>query len=184
MTLAFNILVPRGRGWLVPLLLGNLTVFAVFDALRPPSGISFLVEGPNSFQVEPATGRPVDVVFDENWYQPEHSRFEYWRWNAGSSRITLRNPHDMALTVDVSFHLKSTTDRMVMVKVGDRVLWTGSVGRSPSPEVMIAGYRLEPGDTTWLLETDKPPVEASEQDLRKVTFSLRDLTLNIRDAAP
>jgi hypothetical protein len=35
MTLAFNILVPRGRKWWLVLLLGNLTVLASYDALRP-----------------------------------------------------------------------------------------------------------------------------------------------------
>ena len=37
MTLAFNILVPRGWKWWGVLLLGNLSVFATYDTLRAPA---------------------------------------------------------------------------------------------------------------------------------------------------
>ncbi|GAB1488543.1 hypothetical protein MASR2M8_09880 [Opitutaceae bacterium] len=183
LTLAFNVLLPRGRWWLVPLLLGNLTVFTIFDSLKPPT-LSYRIEGERSLRVEAATGRPVEVTFDDNWYLPERTRLEYWRWNSGSSRITLRNPHEVALTVDISFQLRSNTDRIVTVKAGEVPLWTGPVEYGQAPEVMLAGYRLEPGETTWLLESDQPAVGADAQDLRMVAFNLRNLTLRIRGVAP
>ena len=184
MTLAFNVLVPRGRAWLVPLMLGNLTVFALFDALRPPVGVSFAVEGPGELIVEPPNGRPVDVTFGEGWYQPERSRLEFWRWSDGPSQLTLRNPHAFALTIDVVFQLRSNVGRTVDLKEGDRYLWVGPVDRHQSPEVVIASYRLEPGNTVWRFETDQPAAYANEDDLREVAFNLREFTVRVLGPAP
>jgi hypothetical protein len=58
MQLAFNIAVPRGgRGWLVLLLLGNLTLFSTPDLLKPPGRESYRVEGPRALRMVEGTGR-------------------------------------------------------------------------------------------------------------------------------
>ncbi len=184
MTLAFNVLLPRGRAWLLPLILGNLTVFTIFDALKPPGGVSYVVKGPEELSIEPTTKQPVEVIFDQGWYQPERSRFEYWRWSGGPAQLTLRNPHAFALTVEVTFQLRSNVGRTVDLKEGENYLWVGPVNRYQSPEVMITRYRLEPGSTVWRFETDQPPALPSGEDLREVAFNVRGLTVRILGLAP
>lgn len=179
MALAFNILVPRGRGWWVLLLLGNLTMFFSSDTLKPPGQESFVLSGPRALRIAEPGGKTVEAVFSEKeWYQPERSRFDYWRWSRGPAEVVLRNPHPFAVMVDVTFDLKSNDERRVIVKQGDRVLWSGGTVHTLR-SVAVPGVRLEPGDTAWKIETDKEPAYPSNGDQRKVAFSLRSMELRI-----
>jgi hypothetical protein len=107
MTLAFNILVPRGRAWWVLLLVGNLTVFFSSETLKPPGRESFRLEGPRELRMVEATGRALEAVFSEQeWYLPERSRFDYWRWSRGPADVVLRNPHPFTVQADIAFDNK------------------------------------------------------------------------------
>jgi len=187
MTLAFNILVPRGRAWWVLLLLGNLTVFLSSETLKPPGRESFRLEGPRALRMVEATGRTVEAIFkDEEWYLPERSRFDYWRWSRGAAEVVLRNPHPFPIQVDIAFDLKSSDERKVSVRAagaGGAVLWAGETVHTLRG-VALNGVRLPPGDTVWRFDTDKAAQFPSNGDPRKVAFSLRNLEIRVVGKAP
>lgn len=183
MTLAFNILVPRSRSWLVPLLLGNLTVFALSDVLRPAGRESYRVTGDVAIARDAASRDGFTVTFDTNWYQAERSRFEYWRWCAGSAEVAFSHHGTAAVLADVSFTLRVASDRRVRIIQGEQVLWEGSILPGSGSRVVLPLQRFEPGAVLWRFETDQPPVTPSEEDLRPISFNVRDLEVRIVRAA-
>lgn len=175
MTLAFNILVPRGRGWWPVLLLGNLAAFSAAGQLAPPGRESFRLEGPPIVWKAPVN-RSVEVIFDDEWYQGEKSSFEYWRWSRGSAGLVIRNPHAVPLEIEMDFDLRAYAARAVRVFQGRTLRWEGRVGRE-SALVRLPQIRLEPGDNPWRFETDGPPSMPAGDVLRPVTFNLRNLVI-------
>ena len=183
MTLAFNVLLPRGRKWWALLLLGNLTVFFSSDTLKPPGRESFRLEGPRALKMIEATGHTVEALFsDEQWFQPERSRFDYWRWSRGDAEVVFRNPQTFPVIVDIALDLKSSDERKVTVRSVDAVLWVGDTVQKLRG-VELRGIRLEPGDTVWKFATDKPALQPSNGDMRKVSFSLRNLKIRVLEKA-
>ncbi|NBQ58626.1 MAG: hypothetical protein EBU32_09660, partial [Opitutaceae bacterium] len=128
------------------------------------------------------TGRTVEAVFSEQeWFLPERSRFDYWRWSRGAAEVLLRNPHPFPIKADITFDLKSSDERNVIVRATDHdqtVLWKGETVRTLRG-VVLNGVRLPPGDTIWRFETNKPAEFPSNGDPRKVTFSLRNLEIRV-----
>ncbi len=179
MTLAFNILVPRGRKWLIVLLLGNLTVFASYDALRAPARESFRVEGPSALLMAPGSGQTVAAVFDDQWHPDERSRLEYWRWSKGSATVTLRNPQSYALLVTVSFTIRCNDVREVGLWQEGFGRWERTLQRGEMRDVKVRNMRLEPGDTVWNFKTDRPPINPGNNDPRKVAFKLSNLEIDV-----
>ena len=179
MTLAFNILVPRGRKWWVVLLLGNLTVLAAYDTLRAPARESYRVEGPRALRMAEDSGRTVEAIFDDNWYAAERSRLEYWRWSKGSATLTLRNPQPFALLATVSFSIRCNDTRKVGLWQDEYARWERTLTRGELREVKVRNMRLEPGDTLWKFETDVPAAYPDGLDRRRLTFSLRDLKIEV-----
>ena len=186
MTLAFNVLLPRGRKWWVLLLLGNLTVFFSSDTLKPPGQESFRLSGPRELRMVEASGRTVEAVFaDEQWFQPERSRFSYWRWSRGDAELVFRNPHPFPVVAEITFDLKSRDARKVTVRAAGQdgaVLWSGESVQTMR-EVRVDNVQLAPGDTVWRLETDRAPEFPSNGDPRKVAFSLRNLRIEMKAKA-
>ena len=179
MALAFNVLVPRGARWWALLLLGNLTVIFSSDFLKPPGREDYHISGPRDLYMIAKTGHTVEAVFnDKEWFLPERSRFDYWRWSRGSATLALHNPQDFAVMADISFDLKSNDERHVTVNAGDRVLWSGDTIRTLRG-VVVRDVRLEPGDTVWRLTTDQEAEFPPNGDLRKVAFSLRNLEIRV-----
>lgn len=179
MTLAFNILVPRGRTWWIVLLLGNATIFAAPDMLRAPGRESFQLEGERSLRMVTATGQMVEAVFDDKWYPPERSRLEYWRWCSGSATLILRNPHPFPILATVSFGIRAKDARKVGLWQGTYARWERRLAPGERREVRVRNMRLEPGDTLWRFETDLPGKYPDTDDRRRLAFSLRDLTISI-----
>ena len=179
MTLAFNVLVPRGRPWWIVLLLGNLTVLASPEILNFPGRESYVVKGPRELRIVPATGRIVEAVFDSNWFLPERSRLAFWRWSQGSAGLLLRNPHPFPIRADLSFGLHSDDRRSVRLLQDGRVFWEGSLAPHTVLSLEFANVRLAPGDTAWRFETGPPARSDNPGDLRLLGFSLRNLTLKL-----
>jgi hypothetical protein len=183
MQLAFNIAVPRsGRGWLVVLLLGNLTLLSTPDLLKPPGRESYRVEGPRALRLVEGTGRTVDVAFDAAWYPGERSFWEYWRWAKDSASFTIRNPHPFALVGDVRFGLRSVDPRHVRVFNAGQLVWEGNVALRR--EEVHASTVLPPGDQTWRIETAEPANLPGNGDQRRLTFSLRNLEIVLQQSLP
>lgn len=185
MTLAFNVAVPRSKklGWWLVLLLGNLTILFSSDTLKPPGRESFRVSGPSELVAVAHTGHQVEARFDDaEWFLPERSRLEYWRWSRGNAAVVIRNPHEYPVYADVTFDVKSNDERIVTLRVGETVLWSGATFRTTRP-VTVRRTRLEPGITTWNFETDQPAELPDNGDPRKMAFSLRNLKIELIERA-
>ena len=179
MTLAFNVLVPRGRSWWIVLLLGNLTVLASPETLNLPGRESYVVKGPRELRIIPGSERIVEAVFDSNWFFPERSRLAFWRWSQGSAGLLLRNPHPFPIRADFAFGLHSDDRRSVRLLQDGRMIWEGSLAPHRVLSVEIANVRLAPGDTAWRFETGPPARSDNPDDPRLLGFSLRNLTLKL-----
>ena len=175
LTLAFNVVVPRGRWWWPILLLGNLSALSAVDQLRPPGQESYQVGGPSNVWMTPAH-ESIKVEFPGNWYQTEKSHFEYWRWSRGPAEIVIHNPQGFPVEVTLQFDLRAFDERTVRLLQGTAVRWEGKVNRSGTT-VRVLQVRLEPGDNPWHFETDKPPIMPEGDTLRPVTFNLRNFVV-------
>ena len=176
MTLAFNVLVPRGLRWWPVLLLGNLSALSAVDELRPPGLESYRLEGAVAVWRAPATQQAITVDFSNAWYQPEKSRLEYWRWSRGPAELHIRNPQAVPVEVNLRFDLRALDERRVRVYQGAALRWEGPVARAGTA-VSLPGVRLAPGDNPWRFETDKAPVMPEGDTLRPVTFNLRNFVI-------
>jgi hypothetical protein len=182
MALAFNVLIPRGRIWMVLLILGNLTIFGISPHLKLPPYQSVEIRGTHALMVHEPSGKRLEVSFPTGWHLPERSRGEYWRWSSGPADVRIMNPHPRTVIADVSFGLRSKNSRMVRVKDGDQLLWSGQVGDSQS-EITLRGVRFAPGETVWRFETDQESLGPDPHDSRLVAFSLRNLVIELLNTA-
>jgi hypothetical protein len=179
MTLAFNILVPRGLRWWPVLLLGNLTLLLAPATFEAPTRESFEVIAPRELRVA-ADQRAFAVQFDAAWYGPERSRFEVWRWSRGPAAITLTNPQPDALRADIAFELRAQQPREVSVRLGERELWRGAVAPGAPAPVSLRAVLLPPGATTLQFNTDLPAASASASDPRLLAFAVRNLEVRLK----
>jgi len=177
MTLAFNVLLPRGRWWWPVLILGNLSVLTAADQLTPPGRESFRLEGPLTIWRAPDS-RAIDITFSQEWYQDERSNFEYWRWSRGSAGIVIHNPQAVAVEIEMDFDLRAFDARTIRVFQGQTLRWEGRVGRE-SAYVRLPHIRLDPGGNPWHFEADGPPSRPDGNTLRPVTFNLRNLVIRV-----
>jgi hypothetical protein len=182
MTLAFNVLVPRGRrGCVVLLILGNLGVLASADLLKPPGRESFVALGPRELRINPKDGIGVQAVYGpRNWWDAERSRWEYWRWSMGDCTITLRNPQPFPVVADVSFRLRSADTRAAIVKQEGKVIWHAGLQPDDTAHALLADMVLPPGDTVLTFESDRPPAYPDNYDRRRLTFSIRGLEIDVK----
>ncbi len=181
MTLAFNILVPRKGLWPLVLIVGNLGIFGSTELLRPPGRESFLVEGAKQLRINSKDGGVVEAVYGaRNWWGPERSRWEFWRWSLGDCTIALHNPQPFALEADIRFRLHSADRREAIVKSGGRVLWSGMLDPSDTVSAVIPAMLLAPGDTVLEFQSDRPPAYPGNNDRRRLTFSIRGLEIDLK----
>ena len=84
------------------------------------------------------------------------------------------------MVADVVFDVKSADDRKLTVqaKSAGAVLWSGATVKVLR-EVRIRGVLLPPGDTRWRFESDRAPQQPNSGDRRKVSFSVRNLKIQI-----
>jgi hypothetical protein len=184
MTLAFNILVPRGRWWAFLLIVGNLGIVGSFDIFKPPGRESFVVAGPQELRISPKDGSAVGADFNPHyWYAPEKSRLEFWRWggkNPGSGEVTIHNPQPFALSVWLRFRLRSVDQRSAIVSSGGKVLWSGVLMPAEVKKISLHGIVLPPGDSKFLFGSDRPAAYPGNNDPRRLSYSLRDLEIDIK----
>ena len=183
MTLAFNILVPRGRWWPLLLLAGNLGAVGSVDLLRPPEKVTpcFVVLGPRDLKFNPTVGYEVDAAFGPaNWWLPETEGRDSWRWSRGDSALTIHNPQPFEIVADVSFGLATGDVRGAALSIGGRVAWSAVVRPAVDNEASVRGVHLRPGDTVLLFQSDRPAVSPGGGDRRPITFSVRDLRIVLR----
>lgn len=182
MTLAFNILVPRRGWWPLLLVIGNLGVVASADIFKPPGRESFVVEGPNELKVNPRDGSAVEAVYGPlNWWHPEKSRWEFWRWSLGEATVAIRNPQPFTMTAHVRFRLRSVDEREAIVMMGSTVMWKGLLQAGEVRKVTLGGIVLPPGDTVLLFKSDRPAAYPGNNDPRRLSFSLRGFEIDLEN---
>ena len=175
MSLAFNILVPRGRRWLPLLVAGNLTVFASLSEFNPP---------PRFFKIAaPAeVADSVSISDQGHWYQVESRGSNTWRWASGNAGLTLENSSDQPLTVTIRGTI-SVLDRHreLALRLREQTLWSATL--SGDDAAFSVTFTLPPGPSELLFTTPQPAPPA-DRDGRALAFSVSNLKLTLRPAPP
>ncbi|MBI2515740.1 MAG: DUF2029 domain-containing protein [Opitutae bacterium] len=182
MQLAFNILVPAGRGWRVVLLLGNLTLLTAPVALAPPAGEGYQLKGDSSLLFG-AGGRNVVVTFDQGWYSPESRRGNTWMWSSGSAVVEVTNPHQSVLEFRLRFTLVSTGTRTVRVLLNGAEVWRTAISGHDVLSGSFATLRLAPGTNRLEFVTDEPSMQVGS-DPRPLAFSVQNLRIDLKRKLP
>jgi hypothetical protein len=184
MTLAFNILVPRGRRWLAVLLAGNLTVVAGFKEFTPPREF-FTVSAPRELLSE------VRVVRTGGWYGSEDSGGLRWRWSSGKDRPGLRIVNDSGapLTIVCEGQVASALDeRRLRISAGsaaaprtnDAMVWSGEL--RAQAEKFQFGLTVPSGATLVSFATDKPG-HVVGNDPRIMAFKVLNVSIVVKPTA-
>lgn len=166
MTLAFNILVPRGRKWLAILIAGNLTVVAAYREFSPPAHEFYVLSG------EREVLGAVRVEAGKDWYGPESTRSERWRWSEGRSTLRIRNQAAGPLKVTVRGRAAALDERTVRILHGEELVWSGEVSRKPAN--FAFGIVVPENGAELRFESDKGWV-TTETDTRQFSFKISDL---------
>lgn len=165
MTLAFNVLVPRGRRWLPLLLVGNLSVAASVFEFSPPNEF-YSVRG------DSAVAESVRVV-PEGWHGPERHLQQQWRWSAGQSRVKFLNQGSVPVNVALRGYTSSVDGiRSVRISVGEKLVWGDNVGQGQAE--FRFGLVLPPGETVLHFTSDAPSRRVGT-DPRELAFQVSNL---------
>ncbi len=182
MQVAFNVLVPAGRGWMTVLILGNLTFFSTPGALHVPAGEGYWLKGPREL-LDGSGGSVVAVDFDDAWYGTENGRGSFWRWVDGPGTITLGNPHARPLQFRLRFGLTAVNERIVRVILNGTTLWSGEVSARNTVELTLSDLVMLPGGNRLEFGTDRPGATV-ENDPRTLAFCVHDLRFDVRAMLP
>ena len=178
LTLAFNVVAPRGRWWwMVLLVAGNLSALSVGSQMAAPGSRSYRVEVAPAIAGDPA-GEAIAVTFGAGWYESEESTFEYWRWSQGAAEIVIHNRRATPLTVELDFDLRAVDERTVRVFQGPTLRWEGTVSREGT-SVHLRPVTLAPGNNAWSFDSNAPPRTPRGDMLRPIAFNLRNLVIRI-----
>lgn len=168
LTLAFNVLVPRGARWLPLLLLGNLSVFVGPQELQAPPEF-FSVRGPHALTAQLAVTR------GKGWYAAETFNDLRWRWCSGEGVLKLNNTSGRPLSVILRSYVTSSGDeRRLRVTSGEELLWGEMI--SAKTDAIRFGRVLPPGETVLTFKSDKPPLLV-DTDPRPMAFKLMNLEI-------
>lgn len=171
MTLAFNILVPRGRKWLPLLLAGNLTVAASVFEFSPPREF-FAVRADGTLRDS------VRVVAGKGWHGPERHGRNTWRWCAGTGELKLVNHTGVPVKVALSGQAGAGAgEQRLRVTLGERMLFGGNFG--PRLGEIRFGLTLPPGETVLVFEGDQPARRIGS-DPRDLAFQVMNLEISVR----
>ncbi|MBL9201329.1 MAG: DUF2029 domain-containing protein [Opitutaceae bacterium] len=168
MTLAFNLLVPRGARWLPVLIAGNLTVAASVFEFSPPHEF-------HAIRGEGAARAALRVKPGPGWHGPERHLEQRWRWSDERSELRLLNSAAQPLRVVMRARVLAAGDlRTVRVMHEERLLWADSVGSAPAP--LAFGLDVPPGETVLVFSTDRPG-EKIGTDPRALAFRVMNLEI-------
>jgi hypothetical protein len=174
MTLAFNVLVPRGVRWLPVLLLGNLTVSATVFEFSPPHEF-FRLGGDRDIRAA------VRVVPSTGWYGPERHLTDHWRWSAGRAELKVVNEAGRPITMIVRGQASTVSEpRKLRVSIGERMVWSGDL--DAGAEDIRFGVTLGPGETVLVFASDKPGGKVGT-DPRDLAFQVANLDIVVKPAA-
>lgn len=171
MTLAFNILVPRGGRWLPVLLAGNLMVAASAFEYTPPREFYAL-------QGEEQVRGAVRVIPAKGWHGPEKHSKNQWRWTSGTAELRLANDSGGELQVAVRGQASSVEgERALRISLGERLLWGGTLGTKATE--FRFGFTLPEGGTVLTFSSDRPP-QRMGTDPRELSFQIANVEITVR----
>jgi hypothetical protein len=180
MQLAFNVLVPAGRGWWAVLVLGNLTMLAAPAALESPTGDGYVVRGPDEL-VYGSGRQKFTIEFADEWYPVERHNHDYWVWSSGSAALTVLNPQTTPVMTRLRFTMNVNAPRNVRLRLNGTSLWASEIGDRSSLSVTLNEIVLPPGTSTLEFYTDTPPSLVGS-DPRLLAFRLQNLRLDVQRA--
>ncbi|HET7537828.1 MAG TPA: hypothetical protein VFJ90_15320, partial [Candidatus Didemnitutus sp.] len=178
MQLAFNVLVPAGRGRRVVLLLGNLTLLASPAALQAPLGEGYILKGRDELMYA-MQGRQVEVDYGDNWFSAERYGSDFWCWASGNASVTISNPHAKPLVVRVRFGLTVNEHRNLRLLVNGAELWNTAVAGTDMVSVSLNAVTLAPGDNKLEFVTDTPATKVGA-DPRPLAFRVLNLRFDLQ----
>lgn len=166
MTLAFNILVPRGRKWLAVLIVGNLTVVASYKEFTPPAREFYQLAG------ESAVVEAVRVELKGGWSGPENFNGDRWRWSEGDSQLQLRNDAGGPLALVVRGNVAALDARTLRIFAGEALVWSGEVSEKKAS--FKFGCMLPESGVGLRFVSDKAGRKVGS-DPRQLSFSIFNL---------
>ena len=170
MTLAFNVLVPRGARWLPLLLVGNLTVAASAFEFSPPHEFYEL-------RGDRETRAAVRIVA-KDWHGPERHLEQRWRWSAGRAELRVTNRHGQPVRMTLRGQATSANGmRSLRISEGERLVWGDTIGQGPA-EIRF-GLTLPPGETVLVFATDRPAQKIGT-DPRDLAFRVANLEIVVQ----
>ncbi len=172
MTLAFNILVPRGVRWLPILLVGNLTVAATIFEYSPPHEF-YTVRADETMRAA------VRVVPAKGWHAPERHAKNQWRWTSGSAELRLNNRAGRPVRATIRGQASSVEGaRSLRISLGERLLWGETIGAKGTTEIRF-GFTLPPGETVLIFTSDRPAQKIGT-DPRALAFQIANLEIVVQ----
>ncbi len=172
LTLAFNVLVPRGRRWLPLLLAGNLSVFAGLAELAPPLRDFYRLAG------EKRDVAPVTVERGGGWYQIESDGTNSWRWSRQQAVLRLTNRSNHPLEVRMSAEIGALSNRHMEFRVNGQATFAAPVPRR-SQRHEFPAFLLPPGTTRVEFATDQPAARPASGDPRELSLSVGNVVIAV-----
>jgi hypothetical protein len=173
MTLAFNLLVPRGRRWLVVLALGNLSAIVGVNEFNAPPHESFVVSG------ERAVRSQVQLERGAGWYVAEGDGRRQWRWSSGTGRLQLVNRSTEPTIVRLHGEIAAVKSGRLTIRAGNQTVWTGIVD-SKRIAWRATEFVVPMGGTASLeFQTDQPGEPFFNGDERVLAFAVYDMDIAV-----
>jgi hypothetical protein len=177
MLLAFNILVPAGRGWLLVLLLGNISLLNAPSVLQAPLDEG-MIRGPSSL-VFNRQGDMAGLRFSDGWYMAEGAGTDTWTWAHGSAGLEIDNPQAKPVEFRLRFGLTTAGARTIRVVLNGTEIWRTRISGRDGVSASLTALPLQPGRNQLEFLTDEPP-ERVGTDPRPLTFSLRNFRIDLQ----
>ncbi|MFI5336748.1 MAG: hypothetical protein ACHQ5A_08190 [Opitutales bacterium] len=181
MQLAFNVLVPAGRGWRIVLLLGNLTLLAAPPSLQAPLDDG-QIKGPSTLLFS-HDGEPVTLQSERGWYSPEGGGSDTWVWTTGPALLSIDNPKPEAMEFRLRFGLSSAGHRTIRVVLNGATIWRTELSDRDVATASLLGQRLNSGRNTLEFISDEPACTVGI-DPRPLAFSVRNLRIDLQRLLP
>jgi len=172
LTLAFNVLVPRGRRWLPLLLAGNLSVIAGLAELAPPLRDFYRLAG------ERRDVAAVTVERGDGWYQIESDGTNSWRWSRQQAVLRLTNRSARPLEVRMSAEIGALSNRHMEFRVNGQATFAAPVPRR-SQRHEFPAFLLPPGTTRVEFATDQPAARPVSGDPRELSLSVGNVVIAV-----
>lgn len=173
MSLAFNVLVPRGVRWLPLLLIGNLSVLCTYREVAPPAWEFFRV------RADEPIANVLTVMPGKGWYGPENGKGSRWRWSRSESELRIHNASRGPMALSCQGEIAAAAPRPVRIIAGGTSVWAGDVG------VKSSRFRFDvvapPGDTILRFTTPAPERRIGA-DPRSFSFNVSNLEISARPA--